>query len=127
MLPIVRVMVKTSPRLRTRCPGRASARLSLPSQSGCWDGSAMSSKIRLGLAAISRLALTTRGTSVSSAMTYRSIGPVENGNRFGGMGVVAVIAEAQPPPQSPHRWHCHSHEPDVGRVHCAHGRRYGVR
>jgi hypothetical protein len=67
----------------------------------------MSSKIRLGLAAISRLALTTRGTSVSSAMAYRSIGPAQNGNRFGGVGVVAVIGEAQPPPQSPLRQYCH--------------------
>src|ERR1700737_2969074 len=86
MLPPVRVMMKTSPMLRMRCPGSALARLPLPSHNGCCEGSAISSKIRLMLAAISRLALTTRRTSVSSAMAYRSM--------------AVMVGIAQPPPQS---------------------------
>ena len=68
MLPLVSLIVNTSPRWRTRCPSGASARLSLPSQRGCWAGSAINSKIRPGAAAISRLALTTRGASCSVVM-----------------------------------------------------------
>jgi hypothetical protein len=52
-------MTNTSPTWRTRCPAAASARLSLPSQRGCWAGSAINSKITSAGAATSRLALTT--------------------------------------------------------------------
>jgi hypothetical protein len=64
---MVIVIVNTSPTARTRWPACASARLSLPSHRGWSDGSAMSSKILPAGAAISRLAVTTLGTSVLSA------------------------------------------------------------
>ena len=60
-------IVNTSPARCTRCPAGASLRLSLPSQPGCRAGSAISSKIRSGIAAISRLALTTRGMGEAEA------------------------------------------------------------
>ena len=62
MLSLVSVMRNTSPTPRIRCPGSALTRLSLPSHSGCCEGSAISSKIRSAVAAISRVALTTRGS-----------------------------------------------------------------
>jgi hypothetical protein len=43
-LPRVNVITKTSPTAWTRCPVSARARLSFPSQRGCWDGSAISAK-----------------------------------------------------------------------------------
>src|SRR3954454_10702490 len=66
-------MTNTSPTEGIRCPGAASARLSLPSQRGCCAGSAISSKISPVPAATSRLALTTRGTT--SSMVMPSGGP----------------------------------------------------
>lgn len=64
-VPLVVVIVNTWPTERTRSPGRASDKLSLPSQKGCWVGSAMSPKISDAATAMSRLALTTRGTASS--------------------------------------------------------------
>ena len=58
-LPRVSVVVKVSPTFSTRCPGAASARLSLPSHAGCRAGSAIHSKMSAGAALITRDALTT--------------------------------------------------------------------
>src|ERR1700758_93123 len=58
--PFVNVVLNTSPTRWTRCPGADEARLSLPSQLGWRDGSAISSKIRSALADITRVALTMR-------------------------------------------------------------------
>ena len=66
----VSVIAKTSPGRRTRCPAGALARLSLPSERGCAAGSAISSKICPAPAAISRVALTTRGASCSAVMPF---------------------------------------------------------
>jgi hypothetical protein len=65
---VVSVILNTSPARRTRWPACASLRFSLPSHRGWWDGSAINSKISSGVAAISLLALTTRGASCSSGM-----------------------------------------------------------
>ena len=56
MPPLVSVIVNASPTPRTRWPAGASAKLSLPSQLGCFEGSAISSKMVDAGAATSRLA-----------------------------------------------------------------------
>jgi len=71
-LPMVRVMVNTAPMPRMRCPTAAAAKLSLPSQRGCCVGSAMSSKIVSGAAAISRRALHTLVTLPGLSRSHRS-------------------------------------------------------